>query len=173
MVYTRKMGLALQVKFCLDSHWATRPWGRTLTNGSDVTIRIFAVSRQVLPVWRAVLSAGVRLVDVQQAAVGTVALRGRHSTKLHRYTLLHQPLVTISAFIFLISGSTLHGNFFLYDFNLRYWRMVRGREGYHGPKRTPFYKTATSIIMHRRNLQYFHFAIGIVQDFFSLYCVLR
>ena len=30
------MELALEVKFHLDFHWVTRPWRRTLTNGSDV-----------------------------------------------------------------------------------------------------------------------------------------
>ena len=33
---TRKMELALEVKFYLDFHRVTRPWRRTLTNGSDV-----------------------------------------------------------------------------------------------------------------------------------------
>ena len=33
---TWKMELALAVKFYLDFHWITRPWRRTLTNGSDV-----------------------------------------------------------------------------------------------------------------------------------------
>ena len=33
---TRKMGLALEVKLDLDFHGVTRPWRRTLTNGSDV-----------------------------------------------------------------------------------------------------------------------------------------
>ena len=33
---TRKMELALEGKFCLDFHWVSRPWWRTLTNGSDV-----------------------------------------------------------------------------------------------------------------------------------------
>ena len=32
----RKMELALEEKFYLDFHWVTRPWRRTLTNGSDV-----------------------------------------------------------------------------------------------------------------------------------------
>ena len=32
---TRKMELALEVKFRLDFHWVTRPWRRTLTYGSD------------------------------------------------------------------------------------------------------------------------------------------
>ena len=33
---TRKMELAFEVKYDLDFHWVTRPWRRTLTNGSDV-----------------------------------------------------------------------------------------------------------------------------------------
>ena len=40
---TRKMELALEVKFYLDFHWVTRPWRRTLTNGSDV-IYVFALT---------------------------------------------------------------------------------------------------------------------------------
>ena len=35
---TRKMELALGVKFDLGFHWVTRPWWRTLTNGGDVRI---------------------------------------------------------------------------------------------------------------------------------------
>ena len=31
---TTKMELALEVKLCLDFYWVTRPWRRTLTNGS-------------------------------------------------------------------------------------------------------------------------------------------
>ena len=33
---TRKMELALEVKFHLEFHWVTRPWRRTLANGRDV-----------------------------------------------------------------------------------------------------------------------------------------
>ena len=33
---TRKMELALEVKFYLDFHWVTRPWRRRLSNESDV-----------------------------------------------------------------------------------------------------------------------------------------
>ena len=33
---TSKMELQLEVNFYLDSHWVTRPWWPTLTNGSDI-----------------------------------------------------------------------------------------------------------------------------------------
>ena len=33
---TRKIELALEVKFYLDVHWVTRPWRRTLANGNDL-----------------------------------------------------------------------------------------------------------------------------------------
>ena len=33
---TRKMEVALEVKFCLDFHWVSRPWRQTLTNRNDV-----------------------------------------------------------------------------------------------------------------------------------------
>ena len=38
------MELALEVKFYLDLHWVTRPWQRTLINGSGVKYVISAVS---------------------------------------------------------------------------------------------------------------------------------
>ena len=33
---TRKMELAIEMKFYLDFHWVTHPWRRRLTNGSDI-----------------------------------------------------------------------------------------------------------------------------------------
>ena len=44
---TRKMELALGVKFCLDFRWAARPRWRTLANGSDVKYVVFPWYRAI------------------------------------------------------------------------------------------------------------------------------
>ena len=47
---TRKMELALEVKFYLNYHWAARPWRRTLTNGSDIKY-VFSWCRDCWVIW--------------------------------------------------------------------------------------------------------------------------
>ena len=78
---TRKMELALEVKFPLDFHWVTRPWWRTLTNGSDV--------KYVFPRCLSRPSCScVRLVEYAAAFFTPSSLRGRHFEKLRQLYLL-------------------------------------------------------------------------------------
>ena len=51
---TRKIELALELKFYLDFHWVSRPWRRTLTNGSDVKYIFLRSPCDAVRLWRRV-----------------------------------------------------------------------------------------------------------------------